>query len=59
MSSKFKFYFDSETLQQHKHATAKELFMFCYNNCDFEDATDLAEIYSDFVAQVEFLNNEL
>ena len=59
MSSKFKFYFDLETLQQHKHATAKELFMFCYNDCNFEDATDLAEIYSDFVAQVEFLNNEL
>ena len=59
MSTKFKFFFDPETLQLHKNATPKELFMFCYNNCDFEDATDLADIYSDFVAQVEFLNNEL
>lgn len=59
MSNKFKFFFDPETLRENLSATPKELFMFCYNNCDWEDATDLADIYSDFVAQVEFYNNEL
>ena len=57
--SKFKFFFDPEGVKDHSSATPKELFMFCYNNCDWEDATDLADIYSDFVAQVEFHNNEL
>ena len=57
--SKFKFFFDPETLRENLSATPKELFMFCYENCDWEDASDLADIYSDLVAQVEFHNNEL
>jgi len=55
----FKFFFDPNTIKDHLGSTPKELFMFCYNNCDWENATDLADIYSDFVAQVEFYNNEL
>jgi len=59
MSTKFKFFFDPETIKENLSATPKELFMFCYKDCDWSDAKDLADIYSDLVAQVEFYNNEL
>lgn len=59
MSSTFKFFFDPDTIKSLHTSTPKEIFMFCYDDCDWEDAKDLSEIYSDLVNQIEFFNNEL
>ena len=53
-----KYYFDPDTIRVLLNKTPKEVFTFCMKNCDWEDARDLADIFSDLVDQIEFNRNE-
>ena len=53
-----KYYFDPDTIRVLLNKSPKEVFTFCMKNCDWEDARDLADIFSDLVDQIEFNRNE-
>ena len=55
MSYKSTFYWDSDTITDLQNADAKELFNFIYRSCEWEDHTDLANVFTDLVLTLKAL----
>lgn len=49
---KTKYYWDSDTIEDLKGETGYEVFRHVYMDTDWEDLTDLADVFSDLVKAI-------
>lgn len=53
MTTTYKFYFDSDTINDHIGTTYKEKVSFISQNCEYFDSDDFNALLEDFVLQVK------
>ena len=53
---KTKYYWDSDTIEALKGENGMDIFTYVYLDCDWEDLTDLSDIFSDLVKAINATN---
>jgi len=52
MDYKPAFYWDSDTITELQNSDAKEIFDFVYRSCEWDNYTDLANVFTDLIKTI-------
>jgi hypothetical protein len=52
MDYKPTFYWDSDTITELQNSDAKEIFDFVYRSCEWDNYTDLANVFTDLIKTI-------